>query len=82
MKAREQFKVDLERYKAQLTPAQIQQEALERRQRMAKRNASRKKRVRERVIDRNRKSFTNNYIAWPFGIYTVHGSKRENIQET
>ncbi|GAA6226511.1 transcription factor A, mitochondrial [Lates japonicus] len=44
LQAREQFKVDLERYQAQLTPAQVQQQALERRQRMAKRMAIRKKR--------------------------------------
>lgn len=42
--AREQFKVDLERYQAQLTPAQVQQQTLEKRQRMAKRKAIRKKR--------------------------------------
>uniref|UniRef100_A0A4W6EIF7 Transcription factor A, mitochondrial n=1 Tax=Lates calcarifer TaxID=8187 RepID=A0A4W6EIF7_LATCA len=44
LRAREQFKVDLEHYQAQLTPAQVQQQALERRQRMAKRMAIRKKR--------------------------------------
>ncbi|XP_031179816.1 transcription factor A, mitochondrial isoform X1 [Sander lucioperca] len=44
LRAREQFKVDLQRYQAQLTPAQIQQQALEKRQRMAKRKAIRKKR--------------------------------------
>ncbi|KAM3591522.1 uncharacterized protein V6R79_003116 [Siganus canaliculatus] len=43
-RAREQFKVDFERYKALLTPAQVQQQALEKRQRMAKRKAIRKKR--------------------------------------
>lgn len=45
LRAREQFKVDLQRYNAQLTPTQIQQQALEKRQRMAKRKALRKKRV-------------------------------------
>ncbi|XP_029933280.1 transcription factor A, mitochondrial [Myripristis murdjan] len=44
VRAREKFKVELERYQAQLTPAQIQQQALEKRQRMAKRKAIRKKR--------------------------------------
>lgn len=44
LRAREQFKVDLQRYQAQLTPAQVQQQALEKRQRMAKRKAIRKKR--------------------------------------
>lgn len=44
VKAKEQFKVDLERYKAQLTPAQVQQEALEKRQKLVKRKAIRKKR--------------------------------------
>lgn len=44
VRAREQFKVDLERYQAQLTPAQLQQQALEKRQRLAKRKAIRKKR--------------------------------------
>uniref|UniRef100_G3PRW2 Transcription factor A, mitochondrial n=1 Tax=Gasterosteus aculeatus TaxID=69293 RepID=G3PRW2_GASAC len=44
LRAREQFKVDLQRYNAQLTPTQIQQQALEKRQRMAKRKALRKKR--------------------------------------
>ncbi|XP_054457223.1 transcription factor A, mitochondrial [Anoplopoma fimbria] len=42
--AREQFKVDLQHYQAQLTPAQVQQQAQEKRQRMAKRKAIRKKR--------------------------------------
>lgn len=42
----EKFKEDLQRYQAQLTPAQIQQQALERKQKMAKRKAIRKKRVR------------------------------------
>ncbi|KAF3691444.1 Transcription factor A, mitochondrial [Channa argus] len=42
--ARKQFKVELQRYQAQLTPAQVEQEALEKRQRMAKRKAIRKKR--------------------------------------
>ncbi|KAL7372567.1 hypothetical protein ABVT39_018626 [Epinephelus coioides] len=44
LQAREQFKMDLQRYQAQLTPAQIQQQTLEKRQRMAKRKAIRKKR--------------------------------------
>lgn len=44
VRAREQFKVDLERYQAQLTPAQVQQQTLEKRQRMAKRKAIRRKR--------------------------------------
>lgn len=44
LRAREQFKVDLERYQAQLTPAQVQQQTLEKRQRRAKRQAIRKKR--------------------------------------
>ncbi|XP_031729778.1 transcription factor A, mitochondrial [Anarrhichthys ocellatus] len=44
LQAREQFKVDLQHYQAQLTPAQVQQQALEKRQRMAKRKAIRKKR--------------------------------------
>lgn len=44
VRAREQFKVDLQRYQAQLSPAQVQQEALEKKQRMAKRKAIRKKR--------------------------------------
>ncbi|XP_071780792.2 transcription factor A, mitochondrial [Centroberyx gerrardi] len=44
VRAREQFKVDLQRYQAQLTPVQLQQQALEKRQRMAKRKAIRKKR--------------------------------------
>ncbi|XP_037611213.1 transcription factor A, mitochondrial [Sebastes umbrosus] len=44
LRAKEQFKVDLQRYQAQLTPAQVQQQALEKRQRLAKRKAIRKKR--------------------------------------
>ncbi|XP_034415150.1 transcription factor A, mitochondrial [Cyclopterus lumpus] len=44
VRAREQFKVDLEHYQAQLSPAQVQQQVLEKRQRMAKRKAIRKKR--------------------------------------
>lgn len=43
-KAREQFKVDLQRYMAQLTPVQEKQQALDKKQRLAKRKASRKKR--------------------------------------
>lgn len=43
-RAREQFKVDLQRYQAQLTPAEVQQQALDKRQRLAKRRAIRKKR--------------------------------------
>ncbi|KAG7226551.1 hypothetical protein INR49_003708, partial [Caranx melampygus] len=43
-RAREQFKVDLQRYQAQLSPAEVQQQALEKRQKMAKRRAIRKKR--------------------------------------
>ncbi|XP_041670802.1 transcription factor A, mitochondrial [Cheilinus undulatus] len=42
--AREQFKLDLQSYEAQLTPAQLKQQTLERRQRLAKRRAIRKKR--------------------------------------
>lgn len=38
--------MDLQHYQAQLTPAQIQQQALEKKQKMAKRKAIRKKRVR------------------------------------
>uniref|UniRef100_UPI0037E92B49 transcription factor A, mitochondrial n=1 Tax=Semicossyphus pulcher TaxID=241346 RepID=UPI0037E92B49 len=44
VRAREQFKVDLQHYQAQLTPEQVQQQTLERRQRLAKRRAIRKKR--------------------------------------
>ncbi|KAJ0060417.1 hypothetical protein NL108_010200, partial [Boleophthalmus pectinirostris] len=44
VKAREQFKVDFQRYMAQLTPAQEKQHALDRKQRLAKRKAIRKKR--------------------------------------
>ncbi|KAK5851337.1 hypothetical protein PBY51_002140 [Eleginops maclovinus] len=42
--AREQFKVDLQRYQALLTPAQLQQQIQERRQRLAKRRTIVKKR--------------------------------------
>ncbi|MEQ2186410.1 hypothetical protein GOODEAATRI_028162, partial [Goodea atripinnis] len=44
--AMKQFKVDLQKYEAQLTPAQLQQQVMEKRQKMAKRKAIRKKRVR------------------------------------
>ncbi|XP_027884108.1 transcription factor A, mitochondrial [Xiphophorus couchianus] len=44
VQAMNQFKVDLQKYQAQLSPAQLQQQALEKRQRMAKRKAIRKKR--------------------------------------
>lgn len=47
LQAREQFKVDLQHYQAQLTPAQLQQQSVEKRQKMAQRKAIRKKRVRE-----------------------------------
>uniref|UniRef100_A0A3B4B3Q7 Transcription factor A, mitochondrial n=2 Tax=Periophthalmus magnuspinnatus TaxID=409849 RepID=A0A3B4B3Q7_9GOBI len=44
VKAREQFKVDFQHYMAQLTPAQEKQQALDKKQRLAKRKAIRKKR--------------------------------------
>lgn len=43
LREREQFKRDLEQYRARLTPAQIEQQAEERRQRRAKLSAKRKK---------------------------------------
>ncbi|MEQ2241804.1 hypothetical protein ILYODFUR_029114 [Ilyodon furcidens] len=42
--AMKQFKVDLQKYQALLTPAQLQQQVMEKRQKMAKRKAIRKKR--------------------------------------
>ncbi|XP_047232009.1 transcription factor A, mitochondrial [Girardinichthys multiradiatus] len=42
--AMKQFKVDLQKYQAQLTPAQLQQQVMEKRQKSAKRKAIRKKR--------------------------------------
>lgn len=42
----EQFKVDLKNYQAQLTPQQIQQHALEKKQKQDKRKARRKRKVR------------------------------------
>lgn len=44
VQAMKQFKLDFQNYQAQLTPAQLQQQAMEKRQRMAKRKAIRKKR--------------------------------------
>lgn len=44
LRAREQFKLELQRYQAQLSPAQLQQQVQEKRRRMAKRKAIRKKR--------------------------------------
>ncbi|CAN9509273.1 unnamed protein product [Ophioblennius macclurei] len=44
IRAREQFKVDLQYYQARLSPEQLQQQAQEKRQRMAKRKAIRRKR--------------------------------------
>uniref|UniRef100_H3CDR3 Transcription factor A, mitochondrial n=1 Tax=Tetraodon nigroviridis TaxID=99883 RepID=H3CDR3_TETNG len=44
LQAREQFKMDLQHYQAQLTPAQLQQQSVEKRQKMAQRKAIRKKR--------------------------------------
>ncbi|CAK6966741.1 transcription factor A%2C mitochondrial [Scomber scombrus] len=44
LRAREQFKIDFQHYQAQLTPAQIEQQVQEKRQRMAKRKSIRKKR--------------------------------------
>ncbi|XP_073346382.1 transcription factor A, mitochondrial [Pagrus major] len=41
---REQFQVDFKQYQAKLTPAEIQQQALEKRQKLAKRKQIRKKR--------------------------------------
>ena len=46
MREKEQFKKDLEQYQARLTPAQIEQQAEEKRQRLAKRNSISKKKVR------------------------------------
>ncbi|XP_054877217.1 transcription factor A, mitochondrial [Poeciliopsis prolifica] len=43
VQAMKQFKVDLQKYQAQLSPAQLQQQVLEKRQRRAKRKAIRKK---------------------------------------
>lgn len=45
LQERERFKVELQKYQAQLTPDQLQQQTMEKRQRMAKRKAIRKKRV-------------------------------------
>ncbi|XP_054623872.1 transcription factor A, mitochondrial isoform X2 [Dunckerocampus dactyliophorus] len=44
LREKEQFEIDLKHYQAQLTPAEVQQQAIEKRQRMAKRKAIRKKR--------------------------------------
>ncbi|TNN03550.1 hypothetical protein fugu_000579 [Takifugu bimaculatus] len=44
LQAREQFKVDLQHYREQLTPAQLQQQSAEKRLKMAQRKANRKKR--------------------------------------
>ncbi|XP_057681355.1 transcription factor A, mitochondrial [Corythoichthys intestinalis] len=44
LREKEVFKVNLQKYQAQLTPQQIEQQAIEKRQRMAKRKAIRKKR--------------------------------------
>lgn len=44
LRAREQYKVDFQRYQAQLTPAEVKQQTQEKRQRRAKRKAIRKKR--------------------------------------
>ncbi|XP_068161560.1 transcription factor A, mitochondrial [Antennarius striatus] len=44
LQAMAQFKVDLQRYQALLTPAQLQQQAQEKKQRLAKKKASRKRR--------------------------------------
>ncbi|XP_029954336.1 transcription factor A, mitochondrial [Salarias fasciatus] len=44
VRAREQFRVELQNYQARLSPEQLQQQAQEKRQRMAKRKAIRKKR--------------------------------------
>uniref|UniRef100_A0A3Q2YBL8 Transcription factor A, mitochondrial n=1 Tax=Hippocampus comes TaxID=109280 RepID=A0A3Q2YBL8_HIPCM len=44
LREKEQFKIDLQQYLAQLTPAELEQQVLEKRQRKAKRKAFRKKR--------------------------------------
>ncbi|XP_077359178.1 transcription factor A, mitochondrial isoform X2 [Festucalex cinctus] len=44
LREKETFTMELQRYQAQLTPAQVEQQALEKRRRMAKRKAIRKKR--------------------------------------
>ncbi|XP_029312736.1 transcription factor A, mitochondrial [Cottoperca gobio] len=67
LRAREQFKVDFQRYQALLTPAQLQQQALEKRQRMAKRKAICKKRELTELgkPKRNRSPF-NIYVSEHF----------------
>ncbi|KAM4715647.1 transcription factor A, mitochondrial [Anableps anableps] len=62
VQAMKQFKVDLQKYQAQLTPAQLQQQALEKRQRMTKRKAIRKKRELN-ILGKPKRSRT------PFNIY-------------
>lgn len=52
LRAREQYKVDFQRYQAQLTPAEVKQQTQDKRQRRAKRKAIRKKRVRETIVDK------------------------------
>ncbi|KAM9336030.1 transcription factor A, mitochondrial [Symphorus nematophorus] len=44
LRAREQFKLDLQQYQAQLTPVQVKQQEVERKQRLARRKAIRRKR--------------------------------------
>ncbi|KAM3843258.1 transcription factor A, mitochondrial-like [Diretmus argenteus] len=44
LQAMEKYKADLQKYRAQLTPAQVQEEAMEKREKMAKRKAIRRKR--------------------------------------
>uniref|UniRef100_A0A3B5MNC6 HMG box domain-containing protein n=1 Tax=Xiphophorus couchianus TaxID=32473 RepID=A0A3B5MNC6_9TELE len=54
VQAMNQFKVDLQKYQAQLSPAQLQQQALEKRQRMAKRKAIRKKREKSGITSQDK----------------------------
>ncbi|XP_061912405.1 transcription factor A, mitochondrial [Entelurus aequoreus] len=49
LREKEQFNIDLKNYRAQLTPEEIQQEVIEKRERLAKRKAIRKKRMLTRM---------------------------------
>ncbi|KAG8008885.1 Ubiquitin-conjugating enzyme E2 D4 [Nibea albiflora] len=64
LRAREQFNLDFQRYKAQLTPAQLQQQVLERRQRLAKRKAIRQKRVYTQLAEDDKIRYKNEMKSW------------------
>ncbi|CAF91301.1 unnamed protein product [Tetraodon nigroviridis] len=56
--------MDLQHYQAQLTPAQLQQQSVEKRQKMAQRKAIRKKRVYKQLAEDDKVRYKNEIKSW------------------